>query len=400
MRSKLSSQHIVLGVALLILVATLSGCALLPTSRSTRDADEEATPTPILTAIIPVKPTYKVKRGEVVDELEFSGRISPVNEEDLFFRSSGRVRETYAKRNDLVEKGKVLAELETDGLERELEVAQLELERSTVRLEQAKRDLDYQIKGAQTNMEIEQLQLDSLRSGASPDQTAIAIQEKQMELAQAALDQLSFGVDPLLASDVERSDLAVKKLLAEIDKARVIAPFDGMLLYISFAPGVAIEAYRPVATVAEIDKLEVSADLISSQLQELAEGMPVKVVLVSRPGVILPGTIRRLPYPYGSGGKGTTVEEMDQSSRITLDQSAAEVGFKLGDLVRATVELERKADVLWLPPQAIRVFGGRRFAVLQDGDAQRRVDVKVGIETQDRVEIEEGLEEGQVVIGQ
>ena len=64
------------------------------------------------------------------------------------------------------------------------------------------------------------------------------------------------------------------------------------------------------------------------------------------------------------------------------------------------VELERKDDVLWLPPQAIRMFEGRRFVVLKEDDVQRRVDVKVGIETQERVEIEEGLEEGQVVIGQ
>ncbi|HRW06689.1 MAG TPA: hypothetical protein P5121_16410, partial [Caldilineaceae bacterium] len=62
--------------------------------------------------------------------------------------------------------------------------------------------------------------------------------------------------------------------------------------------------------------------------------------------------------------------------------------------------LERKDNILWVPPQAVRVFDGRRFAVVLDGEARRRVDVKVGIETPDRLEIEEGLEEGQVVEGQ
>jgi hypothetical protein len=37
--------------------------------------------------------------------------------------------------------------------------------------------------------------------------------------------------------------------------------------------------------------------------------------------------------------------------------------------------------------------------VVQDGESQRRVDVKVGIESTDRVEIEEGLTEGQIVVG-
>jgi multidrug efflux pump subunit AcrA (membrane-fusion protein) len=54
--------------------------------------------------------------------------------------------------------------------------------------------------------------------------------------------------------------------------------------------------------------------------------------------------------------------------------------------------------VLWLPPQAVRTFEGRKFVVVQEGDGQRRVDVKIGIQSEDRVEIEEGLKEGQVAV--
>jgi multidrug efflux pump subunit AcrA (membrane-fusion protein) len=148
----------------------------------------------------------------------------------------------------------------------------------------------------------------------------------------------------------------------------------------------------------------VSADLVSTDLKDLAEGMPATVVLVSRPGQEIKGVIRQLPYPYGGGGRiaGTTTEaeEQDKSTRVTLEATAKEAGFELGDLARVTVVLERKDKVLWLPPQAIRTFEGRKFVVIQDGEAQRRVDIKVGIESEDRVEIKEGLTEGQIVVGQ
>jgi multidrug efflux pump subunit AcrA (membrane-fusion protein) len=85
---------------------------------------------------------------------------------------------------------------------------------------------------------------------------------------------------------------------------------------------------------------------------------------------------------------------------VTLEVPVNEAGLERGNLVRVTVVLERKDDVLWLPPQAVRTFEGREFVVVQDGEAQLRVDVKVGIESEDRVEIEEGLTEGQIVIGQ
>jgi multidrug efflux pump subunit AcrA (membrane-fusion protein) len=390
-----------IGTTLAALIV-LSSCSLLPANRTQRAASEAPTPTPIPTPVIPVKPTYKVQIGEIVDEITFSGRISPVVEEELFFRAAGRVRAVYAKRNDLVEEGQVLAELEIDALERELQSVQLQLERANVLLEEAQRDWEYNKQVAEITLEKAQNRLATLQAQSSPDAAGVQAQEYEVQLAQLALDKhVNDGVNPLLVNDVTRAELDVTKLNAEIAEAQIIAPFAGQLLSLSLTPGQAVEAFRPVATVADINSLEVTADLLSNQMQDLAEEMPVTVVLVSRPGVELTGQIRQLPYPYGSGGSATaTIEDSDKSTRFTLEQSAEEAGFDLGDLVRVTVELERKDQVLWVPPQAIRVFDGRRFAVVIDGEARRRVDVKVGIETPDRLEIEEGLEEGQIVEGQ
>jgi hypothetical protein len=43
---------------------------------------------------------------------------------------------------------------------------------------------------------------------------------------------------------------------------------------------------------------------------------------------------------------------------------------------------------------------GRRFVVVKDGDRQRRQDVRVGIVSLERIEILEGLKEGDIVVGQ
>ena len=393
-------QPITYSFTLLFSLILISGCALVPTSRSDQAAGEAPTPTPIPTAIVPTKPTYKVQTGEVVDELTFSGRISPILEEELFFRTNGRVRAVFAKRNEMIEQGFVIAELENDALERELLSAELTLGRAQTILAAAEQELDYSRRIAQANVEIEQIKLASMQAELAPDPSAIAIQQKQIEMVQISVERLESGVDSLLVNDVERAQLDVDKLKTEIAEAQITAPFDGQLLSVSLTPGQAIEGFQPVVVLADVANLEVSADLLSDQMTKLVEGMTANVVLVSRPGEILLGKIRQLPYPYGSGGRGQEVEDMDKSTRFTLENSAQAAGFTLGDLVRITVELERKADVLWLPPQALRVFDGRRFAVVQDGEAQRRVDVTVGILTQERVEIKEGLQEGQTVVGQ
>ncbi len=387
-------------MSLLFVTIIFSSCALLPTGRSDRAAAEAPTPTPIPTAIVPTKPTYKVQKGEVVDELTFSGRISPVLENELYFRTDGRVRTVFSKRNDVVKKGTVIAELENDALERDLKSAQLELERGTVTLEAAKRELEFSIKIAQNNLDIEQIKLAKMQAQAAPDPNDLAVQQKEIELAQINVERLNSGVDPLLVNSVQSAQLNVDKLKTQIAEAQIAAPFDGQLLSVSLSPGQEVKGYQAVVVLADVNNLEVSADLLSDQMTKLVENMPANIVLVSRPGEILKGKVRQLPYPYGSGGRGQKVEDQDKSTRFSVATSAKTAGFALGDLVRITVELERKANVLWLPPQALRVFEGRRFAVVQDGDAQRRVDVTVGIQTQERVEIKDGLKEGQVVVGQ
>ena len=89
----------------------------------------------------------------------------------------------------------------------------------------------------------------------------------------------------------------------------------------------------------------------------------------------------------------------NRSTRITIEAAADAGGYALGELVRVTAEVERADNALWLPPQAVRNFNGRLFVVVQDGEAQRRADVRIGVEGEDRVEILEGVEEGQTVVG-
>jgi HlyD family secretion protein len=48
----------------------------------------------------------------------------------------------------------------------------------------------------------------------------------------------------------------------------------------------------------------------------------------------------------------------------------------------------------------VRSFEGRRFVVVREGERERRVTVRTGIETEEQVEILEGVEAGDIVVGQ
>ena len=249
-----------------------------------------------------------------------------------------------------------------------------------------------EIRLQQIEVERAKANLEQLQAGVDP-LLAIKVQQAQQEL-----DWLKEGVDPVLVNEVNQAQLALERLQAQVADAQIVAPMDGKVLSLSAYPGRPAEAFKAVIVVADPSAIEVSADLTSSQLQDMVEGQEAIVTLSSFPGQTWQGTVRRLPYPYGTGGGTESLPDADKSARVSLEGDLSEL--KLGDLARVTIVLEEKDNALWLPPAAISTYRGRKFVIVQEEDRQRRVDVTVGIESDDRVEILTGLEEGQIVIGQ
>jgi multidrug efflux pump subunit AcrA (membrane-fusion protein) len=89
----------------------------------------------------------------------------------------------------------------------------------------------------------------------------------------------------------------------------------------------------------------------------------------------------------------------DTSNRILPDDPASIKALRMGDIVEVKVVLKSVTNALWLPPQAIRSFEGRNFVVVKSpGGQTSRTDVKIGIQNADRVEILDGLKEGQEIV--
>ncbi len=116
----------------------------------------------------------------------------------------------------------------------------------------------------------------------------------------------------------------------------------------------------------------------------------MSVTLNSVPGKVFTGEVRRVPQ----AGAATTAT--DRSVRVAIE--GAEADMQEGDLARVTIVTDRKDNTLWLPPQALRNFQGRRFVVVRDPEGERRSDVKIGLQSDDRVEILSGVLEGQTVV--
>jgi multidrug efflux pump subunit AcrA (membrane-fusion protein) len=242
-----------------------------------------------------------------------------------------------------------------------------------------------------------QRKLDSMISGKG-NKDLIEAQRKVKD-AQLALEEAQAGSYNTQQKAVEDAQRRLDKAQKKVEDGRIIAPQNGQLLAISISEGDTVTAFDPLIEIADPSQLEVASELSAEQMKQLAEGQPVEINTLSRPDVVMPAIIRLMPAPYGSGGSGA-VQEQDRTTRFKiLDLMGQEVEAGV-TIVKIRIVLEHKDNVLWLPPEAVRSFEGRRFVVVREGERERRVTVKTGIETEDKIEILEGVKEGDVIVGQ
>jgi HlyD family secretion protein/macrolide-specific efflux system membrane fusion protein len=145
--------------------------------------------------------------------------------------------------------------------------------------------------------------------------------------------------------------------------------------------------------IAKPGETEIVADLSETQIREVSVGQVISVAVPSLPNQVLKAVIRRVPVLSSS--------EKDKMVRIVLTPDNPNVTLEPGMLARCEAILGKVENALWLPPQSIRSFRGRQYVVVQEnGGKQRRADVITGLESRDRIEIVDGLKEGEVVLGQ
>lgn len=281
--------------------------------------------------------------------------------------------------------------------ERDLRAAERAIEEGQRAVDKAREDEVVGNQEAQEKVQEAQRELDKLISGTG---------SKELRDAQRALDQALLALDEARTKtlnseirNVENAQRALAKAERTVADGRIIAPQDGELIVISLEEGATVTAFDPVVELADTSNLEFAATLSGEQMRQLTEGQPAEIRLLSRPDVPLEATIRLLPAPYGSGGSGS-VEDRDPTTRFEVTDTKGQE-LKAGTTIgKIRIVLERKEDVLLLPPEAIRSFEGRRFVVVREGERERRVTVRIGITTDTQVEVLEGLEEGDVIVGQ
>jgi RND family efflux transporter MFP subunit len=296
---------------------------------------------------------------------------------------------------DRVKAGQVLAVLEIPELLDDVQQDEAVIRRSTEEINRAHADLDRAQSGHQV-------------AHVAAERLAAVIKERPNLVAQQDIDDATArdrGAEAQVATAkaalaAAEQQLAVSKAAANkthtlLQYARITAPFAGVITRRYADTGAMIQAgtssqtqTMPVVQLSENDKLRLIIQVPESAVSHIRTGEPVDVRVESL-GRTFPGVISRF------AGK---VNPETRTMETEVDVQNANLSLVPGMYAYASIALERTRHVLTVPVQALDRADDKASVLLVNGGRIERRDVGLGLETPDRVEIVNGLNEGDMVV--
>jgi RND family efflux transporter MFP subunit len=349
--------------------------------------------------IDPVAAIVKVERRTLSAPLTLAGAFKPFQDVDVHAKVAGYIKKIYVDVGSHVKQGQTLAVLEVPELQAELAGADAAVRRAQEEIRRAQGDVDraksnhsavhsmyvrltqaaQQSAGLVAQQEIDDAQARDLGSEAQ-----ISSAQAEMEAAQQAL---------------QVAQATQKQYTALTDYTNITAPYDGVVTVRYADTGSLIAAgtseskqAEPVVRLAQISVLRLVLPIPESIACAVRAGDPVKVHIDAL----------NKDYVMKVTRYADALDPQTRTMHAEIDFQNPDGTLLPGMYVVATIPQVEKKDVLTVPLEAVDMKGNDEGSVLMV-DAHNTLeerDIHLGFQSNNRVEVISGLNEGdRVVIG-
>ncbi len=328
--------------------------------------------------------TVTIERGSLTEAVTASGTVKPVIEVEVGTQVSGIIDKIYVDYNSVVKKGELIAELEIDLLEADLNAQKAQLESS-------KTQFEYQTKNYQR---IKELYEEELVSDSEFDDA-----EYQYYTAK---------------STYEMNEANFVRTQANYNYAKIYSPIDGVVLSKAVEEGqtVASSFNTPTLfTIAnDLTKMWVIADVDESDIGQVADGQHVTFYVDSYLDLVFEGEVLQVRMEANSESSVVTYE-------VVVDAPNDDLKLKPGMTAYVSIYTLEKENVITVSNDAVKFLpnatniptgmtvvplegrkAGMKTVWVVDGDSLREREVTLGSNSRSTYEVLSGLSVGDVVV--
>jgi len=339
--------------------------------------------------------TAKAERGDIENSVLATGVLQGVKQVDVGAQVSGQLKSLKVQLGDEVKKGQWLAEIDPVVLENSLRQAQVNEEDLIAKKQATAAQL------AKAKATYERYQ--TLRPGD-------AISKQDFETAQSDFRVESANLRSLDAQ-IKDARIQVETARVNLGYTRIVAPINGAVVGIVTQEGQTVIAQQlaPVLLkLADLDTMTVKAQVSEADVIHIQQGQEVYFTILGEADKRYYGKLRGIePAPQNfleTQSNNSSRQNTAVFYNALFDVPNPEHRLRISMTAQVRIVLSKASGVLTVPVAALGDKDAEgRFAVRvldAQGKAQVR-QVKTGINNNVRVQVDEGLQEGdQVVIGE
>ncbi len=300
-------------------------------------------------------------------EARYSYQVGPT--------AAGRIKQLQVQVGDLVRAGQLLGEMDPVDLNDRLQAQQAAIKRAEANVHDAEARQRYAHAQDQRYGELLPLKATS--------EEIVSAKRQELQTADAAL----------VAAREERSRLTSEYtgLRSQQGNLRLAAPVAGLVTLRGAEPGTTVVAGQTVIELIDPTSVWINTRFDQIAANGLKAGLPARIELRSRKGMLLSGTIARIEPKADS----ITEEVLAKVLFARVPENLP----PLGELAEVTVDLQLTAATLVLPNAALHRLDNRTGVWRVSKAGVEFVAVKPGATDLDgRVQILEGLQNGDRVV--
>lgn len=304
----------------------------------------------------------KVERGDIANELSFTGDIQPIQQTNIYSRITGNIQRLYADIGDYVPAGKTLALIDqstfiqtvkqTEGL---LNQAKATLLNNQVNYERLKILFE---KGLTSKGDLDNAE------------TLVKVSEAQVQTAEANYNNARL----------------------QLSYCSIGAPFGGYITkkFLDQGSLVSSGTSNSIFLLANISKLKIMVNVLEKDIPLLENIKKVTVKTDAYPNEEFTGIFKKMSQSVDLSTRTMPVE-------VDIDNNGGML--KPGMFARVELILDRHNNVIILPLQCVRKDDKGSFVFTVDAESKAvKVYVTIGIESNNKIEIVSGLTDSDKVV--
>ncbi len=203
-----------------------------------------------------------VVRGAIEDLVTASGELKPIRVVSVGAQVSGQLKALHVKVGDRVTQGDLIAEIDAEVQEKEVEASLAQL-----------RGLETQLPASRANLEFAEANF--RRQSRLMEENATA--EAQFDQARATLAAAKAQILKL-ESNIEQSRMRIEAQKTLLRYSRIEAPISGTVSEVQVEVGQTLNAAQQtpvILNIADITSMQVRSYVSEADVRRLEEGMPV-----------------------------------------------------------------------------------------------------------------------------